>query len=83
MGRYSDLLFARPSFVEGMARVVDLGGTLEEYNGSPTPEQADFYALRADWRQVGDDLVAAITSCASELSVKAHRGNPSARARSR
>jgi len=37
MGRYTDLLYARPSFLEGMARVADIGGTLQVYNESPTP----------------------------------------------
>jgi hypothetical protein len=56
MGDYSDILYARPSFLEGMARALDLGGTLQEYNQSPTGAMADGYALRADWRAVGQDL---------------------------
>lgn len=60
MNDYSNLLFARPSFVEGMARVLDLAGTLNEYNSSVTPEEADRVALAADWRAVGDDLRNAI-----------------------
>jgi hypothetical protein len=42
-------LYARPSFLEGLARIFDFGGTLNEYNQSLTPKQADFLALRADW----------------------------------
>jgi hypothetical protein len=60
MGEYSDLLYARPSFIEGIARIVDLGGTLNEYNRSPTPDEADFDALEADWRMLGQDLEQAL-----------------------
>jgi hypothetical protein len=69
MGRYSDLLYARPSFLGGMASVIDIGGTLVEYNDWLSPEQADFYALRADWCQVGDDLQRAIDTVGGEIPV--------------
>ena len=53
---YTDFLFARPSFLEGLARVVDFFGVLQEYNTSSTPESADLRAMRADWEAVGADL---------------------------
>lgn len=53
-------LFARPGFIEGMARVLDLGGTLNEYNRFLSPEAADAVALRQDWEAVGLDLMAAV-----------------------
>jgi len=31
-------LFARPSFFEGIARVIDIGSTLNEYNTNKTTE---------------------------------------------
>ena len=40
-----------------MARVLDLGDTLTEYNQSPTGPQADYYALFADWRAIGQDVI--------------------------
>lgn len=52
----SYLLFARPSFWEGIARVLDFGSTLQNYNRSFSPEQADLNALRSDWRVVGQDI---------------------------
>ncbi len=54
----SDSLFlcARPSFIEGMARILDFGGTLDQYNQSITPAQADYLALRSDWQLIGMDL---------------------------
>lgn len=56
MGDYTDFLFARPSFVEGVARILDFGNTLSEYNVALTPEQAGTLALVADWLAVGADL---------------------------
>ena len=49
-------LFAKPSFVEGISRVLDLGGTLQEYNSSETEQKADMEEIKNDWRAVGDDL---------------------------
>ena len=57
----SRFLFARPSFMEGMARVVDLGGTLQVYNSSATPKEADQRAILADWLAVGEDIHAAMS----------------------
>ncbi len=51
-----DLLYAQPSFIEGVARVFDFSASLSEFNRSLTGEQADYCALRADWLAVGDDL---------------------------
>jgi hypothetical protein len=53
-------LFARPSFFEGMARILDVGATLQQYNVSATGREADIRALKNDWRAVGDDIKAAI-----------------------
>ncbi len=49
----SDFLFAQPSFLSGAARVLDLGGTFDQYNTSP---DADTAALTSDWFVIGDDL---------------------------
>jgi hypothetical protein len=59
MTDFAGLLFARPSFWEGAARLLDLGDTLTEYNQSITPEQADSLAFRADARAVAQDMRAA------------------------
>ena len=56
----SYLLFARPSFVEGMARILDLGLTLNDYNSFPLPDQADNYALKSDWESIGADFIQAM-----------------------
>lgn len=59
MNQYSGLLFARPSFLEGVARVIDIGNTMSEYNSSLTGAQADYLALRADINVLKADLARA------------------------
>ena len=53
-------LFAKPSFIEGVARVLDLGTTLNEYNRNETEEEADTQAILSDWLAVGDSIYSAI-----------------------
>ncbi|QKQ75565.1 hypothetical protein [Nostoc sp. TCL240-02] len=52
----SSYLYARPSLIEGVARMVDFGNTLQVYNTSLSSEQADYLALLSDWAVVGNDL---------------------------
>ncbi len=68
MGDLTSFLYAKPSVIEGLARVLDASGTLNEYNQSSTPEQADRRALRADWKAVGEDLRRAIMEVANDIS---------------
>ena len=53
-------LYATPSFIGGIAAVIDFGSTLTNYNFSNTPEEADFKALRSDWVTVGEDISGAV-----------------------
>lgn len=57
MSNKSTFLFARPSFIEGAARVLDMGGTLQIYNESKTADEADRKAMKKDWEAVGEDVV--------------------------
>lgn len=50
------LLFAEPSLLEGLARSIDIGDTLTEYNRSESGQAADRRALRSDWEAVGHDM---------------------------
>jgi len=59
-------LFGSFNFWEGMARVLDVGGTMVVYNESPTIEEADRRALSSDWQAVGDDLRNTMTIYAQE-----------------
>jgi len=61
MGEYtiepqSDFLYASPSFCEGVARLLDFGNTLNQYNSSPSAEIADRIAIGMDWAVVGNDI---------------------------
>ena len=64
----SEFLFARPSFIEGMARILDLGGTLQEYNKSRNAAEADAIALTNDARAIGNDLRRAVAEIAEEIA---------------
>ncbi len=65
-----DFLFARPSFFEGMARVMDFGNTLNIYNLSRNGAEADFIAIRNDWRMVAQDLKEAVAKLEKENKIK-------------
>jgi hypothetical protein len=56
MGDFSTFLFANPSFFEGLCRVLDIGGTLTEFNRSRSAAEADLLALHADWLALGEDF---------------------------
>ena len=65
----SDFLFARPSFVGGMASVLDLGATLKVYNDSPSANIADTRAIMSDWIVTGNDIRSAIGMFVEENDV--------------
>ena len=52
----TDFLFANPSFASGAARVIDLWGQFDDYNFSPSPQEADAAAIASDWIVVGQDI---------------------------
>jgi hypothetical protein len=56
LSQESTLLFSVPSFLRGMARVLDLGSTFDVYNTSDSAEEADRIALETDWIQVGRNI---------------------------
>ena len=53
-------LYAEPTFWEGVSRLIDFSGSLNEYNYSASPEHADFMAIKSDWESVGFDIIEAI-----------------------
>ncbi len=49
MNRFrSSFLFDRPSFLNGIARVLDISGTFNDYNHSKTSKEADRKAIYLD-----------------------------------
>lgn len=67
MSPISTFLYATPSFLEGAARAIDFSGTLNEFNRSETGEQADSFALYADWRLIGEDIQRAMLQVGAEI----------------
>lgn len=59
MTEHTMFLFARPSLLEGIARIVDIGGTLNAYNTALTGSQADGLAMQTDVAALREDLAAA------------------------
>ena len=60
MNIFSELLFARPSFIGGLAKVLDLGNTLTDYNFFSDGVESDARAIAADWKAVGMDIQTAL-----------------------
>jgi hypothetical protein len=52
----TDILFVRPSLMNGAARAIDLFADLDDYNISNSPQEADARAIYADWLAVSNDL---------------------------
>ena len=67
----SSFLFAMPSFLCGVSRLLDLGGTFNSYNQGVTPEDADTVATCADWLVVGNDLQLSISKISTEITENA------------
>ncbi len=68
----SSFLFPRYSAWIGVARLFDFGQSLNRYNYSPTPEEADYQSLLSDWLAVGDDIRWAIGTC-GQKTANAHK----------
>jgi hypothetical protein len=56
----TDFLLARPSMLEGFARVLDMGSTINIYNESLSPNEADSIAISNDFQMVGQDILIAM-----------------------
>ncbi len=64
MSKYRYTLYhslEKPSFFGGLARILDLGGTLRcDYRPPSTLYEKDIAAMRSDWITVGQDIGEAI-----------------------
>ncbi len=65
---YSFQLFATPTFFSGMARTLDLGAVLDDYDGILISEQVDRLALCADWLAVSEDMWSALAEYESQIA---------------
>jgi hypothetical protein len=78
MNPFFNFLVASPNFLEGIARVLDFGDTLTQYNYSLTEEQADRIAVGSDWHFVGLDLKSAIEDFRKRFGQGMNRERPTA-----
>ena len=74
MNEQFGLLYAAPSFLEGVARSLDIGDTLTEYNTSESGAAADLQALRSDWLAIGNDLRQAASQFERDHSKQMNHG---------
>lgn len=56
-----------PSFLQGMASVVDLYGLLAEADFEKALMMDDKRALYSDWEKVGDDLFEVLRQCGADF----------------
>ena len=58
----SNFVYARPSFLRGVARLFDFGGTLNTYYylTDEDPNETDARAIASDWEAVGKDIASAM-----------------------
>ena len=75
----TDYLFATPSFLSGVARLLDLSGRFDVYNDSDNAALADARAIYSDWRMVGQDLAGAMTVVEREHAKPQGTATPDAR----
>lgn len=77
----SDFLFVRPSLFRGLARTLDLVGSLNSYNWSANGDAADALATYIDWALVGKDLSDGMSQLQDQNSVLLTASSPSASSR--
>ena len=75
----TDYLFAMPSFLTGVARLLDLSGRFDVYNDSSDEAVADARAIYSDWRMVGQDLAGAMTVVEHEQATPREAAAPGVR----
>jgi len=64
------VVFCRASFLEGIARSLDIMSVMDNATPELNPNRADYLALERDWKAVGDDLRLAMEKVAAEISEK-------------
>lgn len=76
---FTGLLYAQPNFAAGVARTLDLGGSYDSYNDSPSPDEADQEALASDWYAIGADLLDVVTRFAAKTAGRSIDGTRTGR----
>lgn len=71
MGDFFFRFPVRPSFTEGVARILDFGDVLTEFRPVPSGFVADRQALQSDWRAVGEDVRFAVLEASQRRGIEA------------
>jgi hypothetical protein len=53
---YTDYLFSKSSFIDGLGSILDLSGSYYDFNYSNSWQEADSKAIKNDWGMVGNDI---------------------------
>ncbi len=72
----SDFLFAQPSFLSGIARLLDWYALYDAYNASCSGREADYKALSSDWYMVGQDIRDAMAAFEKSLPAESQESVP-------
>ncbi|HEY6803128.1 MAG TPA: hypothetical protein VI306_06060 [Pyrinomonadaceae bacterium] len=65
MNKFSDesyFFFFRRGFLTGLASVMDISGSMVQYNASQSGAEADARAIASDWAMIGLDFLNAANS---------------------
>lgn len=63
----TNILFHRPSFIDGIGSIFNLAGNYFEFNYSKSSEEADRKAIESDWNMIGNDIEKATKELKKEL----------------
>lgn len=72
---YSSYLSAYPTFLSGIARILDFGNTFDTYNNTSNGEQADSIGMLWDWSIVGKDLWNSINTVKNSPEIQSSEAN--------
>ncbi len=63
----TNILFHRPSFIDGIGSIFNLAGNYFEFNYYGSSEDADRKAIESDWDMVGNDIKKTTKNFKNEL----------------
>lgn len=63
----TNILFNRPTFIDGIASIFNISGNYFEFNYSESGEEADRKAIESDWGVVGNDILEATGKLKKEI----------------
>lgn len=55
----TNILFSRPTIIDGVASIFNISGNYFEFNYSESAEEADSKAIESDWGVIGNDIIEA------------------------